>query len=55
MNTYEARASTNETLFGCDVKTTYTTMRPVRQVFFWNFGYMGKKALLKKIFAVGYS
>ena len=34
MATDEDRASTNETLFGCDVKTTYITMYSVRQVFF---------------------
>ena len=44
MNTYEARASTNETLFGCDVKTTYTTGSPVRQAFFHNFGEIEEKA-----------
>jgi hypothetical protein len=37
MATDEARASTNETLFGCDVKTTYTTRHRVRQAFFLFF------------------
>ena len=51
--TDEARASTNETLFGCDVKTTYTTLCPVRQAFFRFFGEKQEKSSWAKAFFRG--